>query len=362
VVTLPNFADAQVITVQPCIGCVMGRPQEMAMTPVEQRPAELLKRAHLALYMAKQEGAGSCKIYTPEFDDRIRNRVVLRQSLQRAIAQEQFELHYQPFVDLETGGVVGAEALIRWKHPELGLQRPDVFIPLAESSGLIVPLGNWVMKQAMRQVGIWADQGLHVPRISINLSSVQLRRPGFVAAVRQALQETGADPGNFGFELTEGVFLEATAEIRAQLETLRSMGIEFAIDDFGTGHATFKYLRDFPVQKVKIDHTFVRQLVIDSSDASIVRAIIAVCRKTGQTVVAEGIETNMQRDFLREEGCGIGQGYLFSMPLTAEDFGWLLSTEARLPIRPRLNELAEADSRVAPKVPDRMRADPRPPN
>jgi diguanylate cyclase (GGDEF)-like protein/PAS domain S-box-containing protein len=340
-VTFPNYANGQVMSVQPCIGVVLSNPQDEATIPAEQRPAELLKRAHLALHMARQEGAGACRLYAPEFDDRVRHRVVLRQSLQRAIAEEQFELHYQPFVDLDTGAIVGAEALIRWNHPELGMQRPDVFIPHAESSGLIVPLGAWVMKQAMRQVGVWTSQGLDVPRISINLSGVQLRRPGFVAVVRQALQETGADPSRFGFELTEGVFLEATPEIRAQLEMLLSMGIELALDDFGTGHATFKYLRDFPVQKVKIDQTFIRQLVVDSSDASIVRAIIAVCRKIGQTVVAEGIETNMQREFLREEGCSIGQGYLFSLPLAAEDFGWLLNSRATLPVRSARSELAD---------------------
>jgi PAS domain S-box-containing protein/diguanylate cyclase (GGDEF)-like protein len=336
VVSFPNYADGQLISVQPCVGTVVGSTIEKAGAPAEERAAELLKRAHLALYMARQEGAGSCRLYSPELDDRVRNRVVLRQSLQHAICEQQFELHYQPFVDLATGRIVGAEALVRWNHPELGMQRPDHFIPLAESSGLIVPLGNWVMRQAMRQVGIWAAQGLDVPRISINLSGVQLRRPGFVTAVQQALRDTGADPRNFAFELTEGVFLEASPEIRAQLEALRAMGIELALDDFGTGHATFKYLRDFPVQKIKIDQTFVRQLVIDSSDASIVRAIIAVCRKIGLTVVAEGIETSMQRDFLCGEGCGIGQGYLFSMPLAAEDFGWLLRARAKLPIRPRV--------------------------
>jgi diguanylate cyclase (GGDEF)-like protein/PAS domain S-box-containing protein len=346
IMTFPNLANGQVMSVQPCIGAVLSSALDMGIFPAEQRPAELLKRAHLALTMARQEGAGACRFYSPEFDDRVRHRVALRQSLQRAIVEEHFELHYQPFVDLETGGIVGAEALIRWKHPELGMQRPDVFIPYAESSGLIVPLGNWVMKQAMRQVVTWAGLGFDVPRISINLSGVQLSRPGFVAAVRQALRETGADPSRFGFELTEGVFLESTAEIRAQLDTLRSMGFELALDDFGTGHATFKYLRDFPVQKVKIDQTFIRQLVVDSSDASIVRAIIAVCRKIGQTVVAEGIETNMQRDFLREEGCEIGQGYLFSLPLAAEDFGWLLGSKPKLPIGPLVGAMAGEGARV----------------
>ena len=335
-VSYPMLVDGQECAVQACIGIATTRGEgDLAAVPAAERPAELLKRAHLALYIAKQDGAGLCRIYSPEFDDRVRNRVTLRQSLQRAISQSQFQLHYQPVVDLDSGRIVGAEALVRWLHPELGVQRPDVFIPFAESSGLIVPLGQWVMKQAMQQVRAWASQGLQAPRIAINLSSVQLSRPGFIAAVKQALHETGADPRQLEFELTEGVFLEGSNETFQQLNALRAMGFELALDDFGTGHSTFKYLRDFPVQKIKIDQTFVRQLVIDSSDASIVRAIIAVSRSLGLSVVAEGIETALQRDFLRDEGCKIGQGYLYSMPLVAEDFGWLLQSGMALQLGQR---------------------------
>jgi diguanylate cyclase (GGDEF)-like protein/PAS domain S-box-containing protein len=346
-VSYPMLVDGQECAVQACIGIATTRGEgDLAAVPAAERPAELLKRAHLALYIAKQDGAGLCRIYSPEFDDRVRNRVTLRQSLQRAISQSQFQLHYQPVVDLDSGRIVGAEALVRWLHPELGVQRPDVFIPFAESSGLIVPLGQWVMKQAMQQVRAWASQGLQAPRIAINLSSVQLSRPGFIAAVKQALHETGADPRQLEFELTEGVFLEGSNETFQQLNALRAMGFELALDDFGTGHSTFKYLRDFPVQKIKIDQTFVRQLVIDSSDASIVRAIIAVSRSLGLSVVAEGIETALQRDFLRDEGCKIGQGYLYSMPLVAEDFGWLLQSGMALPLGQRAR-MAQLDGAAA---------------
>ncbi len=333
-IAFPSFIDGHEICLQLCIGGVLLSPDDLPSIADEERTAELLKQAHLALHMARQEGAGAYRLYTAAFDDRIRNRVVLSQSLQRAITEEQFELHYQPVVDLDTGNIVGAEALVRWNHPRLGWQRPDVFIPLAESSGLIVPLGNWVMRQAMRQVLRWAAQGIKVPRIAINLSSVQLRRPGLIAGIQRALRETCADPACFGFELTEGVFIESTPEIHQQLETLRAMGFELALDDFGTGHSTFKYLRDFPVQKIKIDQTFIRRLVNESSNASIVRAIIAVCRQLETRVVAEGIETQMQREFLHSEGCAIGQGYLFSMPMGADDFARLLNSHITLPRQP----------------------------
>jgi EAL domain-containing protein (putative c-di-GMP-specific phosphodiesterase class I) len=184
----------------------------------------------------------------------------------------------------------------------------------------------------MRQEQLWKRPGEKGTRIAINLSSVQLAKPGFIAAVEQALTETGADPRDFEFELTEGLMIEFSAETMAILTWVKSLGFGITIDDFGTGYSTFKYLRDFPVDKIKIDQTFVRQLVVDSSDASIIRSMIALSRSLGIQIVAEGIETTMQRDFLRDEGCEVGQGYLFSLPVTAEDFGWLLRSGMRLPV------------------------------
>jgi EAL domain-containing protein (putative c-di-GMP-specific phosphodiesterase class I) len=284
------------------------------------------------LRAAKQEGPGAYRVYSVAFDDRLRNRLALRQSLHRAIEGQQFELHYQPLVQLASGRIVGAEALVRWNHPELGTQRPDVFIPLAEASGMIVPLGAWAIKQAMRQGQLWKRPGVGAPRIAINISSIQLAKPGFIAAVEQALSETGADPRDFEFELTEGLMIEPSSETLAILTWVKSLGFGITIDDFGTGYSTFKYLRDFPVDKIKIDQTFVRQLAIDSSDASIIRSMIALSRSLGVQIVAEGVETAMQRDFLRDEGCEVGQGYFFSLPLTAEDFGWLLRSGLNLPV------------------------------
>jgi EAL domain-containing protein (putative c-di-GMP-specific phosphodiesterase class I) len=197
-----------------------------------------------------------------------------------------------------------------------------------------MPLGAWVLREAMRQSMAWKREGRPAPQISINVSGIQLQRPGFIEAVDQALAATGCDARDFKLELTEGILLEATPEMSGLLKQLKSRGFALVIDDFGTGHSTFKYLRDFPVDMVKIDQTFVRQLVIDSSDASIVRAIIGLSGNLGMEVVAEGIETAMQRDFLRDEGCRVGQGYFFSLPMTAEDFGWMLDQRATLPMGP----------------------------
>ncbi|MBZ9675184.1 putative bifunctional diguanylate cyclase/phosphodiesterase [Mesorhizobium sp. ES1-1] len=292
---------------------------------------ELMKRAALALQAAKRVGRGIHRVYVAESDTSQHNQIILRRSLRRAIEENQFKLHYHPLVDLGSGTIVGAEALVRWNHPELGLQAPDIFIPFAESSGLIVPLGGWIFKEAMQQVKAWQARGIAVPRIAINVSGVQLRDPGLLATVEAALSQTGMDASQFELELTEGFMIEASPSTLKVLRSLKMMGFMLSVDDFGTGHASFRYLRDFPVDKVKIDQTFVRQMVIDSSDASIIRAIIGLAKSLDLDVVAEGIETTVQRDFLRDEGCRVGQGYFFSVPLTAEDFGYLIERDVRLP-------------------------------
>lgn len=265
-------------------------------------PTEFMERAYLALCDAKRLGSGRVRLDSPDFDGRFRTQRALRQSLERAVNDlTEFELHYQPLVDLHSGEIVSAEALIRWNHPELGFQSPDFFIPLAETSGLIIPLGAWVLRDAMAQLRRWQASGIRTPQIAINVSATQLQSPGFIDAVQSALAESGASAHDFELELTEGVLIDASIGIRTQLIALKSMGFELAIDDFGTGHSTFKYLRDFPVDKIKIDQTFVRQLVIGSSNAMIVRSMIGLARSLKMQVVAEGIETTMQRDFLRDE-------------------------------------------------------------
>jgi diguanylate cyclase (GGDEF)-like protein/PAS domain S-box-containing protein len=299
---------------------------------------ELMKQADLALHAAKREEPGGFRSYHAGLDDRLRNRVALRQSLTQAIAEQQFELHYQPVVMLESGAIVGAEALVRWDHPTLGLQRPEAFIPLAESSGLIVPLGEWIVRQAFRQGTAWRRLGFESGRVAINLSSVQLRRGlhmqrrDFLGVVEAALKETGADPNGFEFELTESTLIESPEDTLVILKALKSIGFSIAIDDFGTGHASFRYLRDLVFDKVKIDRSFVSRIGEDSDSEAIVSAMIRLPRMLGAKVVGEGVETAIQRDFLYEEGCEFGQGYLFSTPVQAEDFGWMLAQGLTLPV------------------------------
>ncbi len=331
-----------------CIGfAVHAGDSEVAGSPTDAA-AELSRQADVALSLAKRDGPGSCRRYNAVDDDRIRHRALLKQSLQRGIGEEQFEIHYHPFVDLASGRIVGAEALIRWAHPDLGMQRPDLFIPIAEETGLIVPLGEWIIGEVMRQAQEWRAAGLDVPRLSINVSGKQFQRKDLSDVLERALLATGSSGRDFELEITEGTLINNSPDVLTLLRRIEALGFTLSVDDFGTGYSSLIYLRDLPVTKLKIDQTFVRRMVVDSSDASIVRAILAMARSLKLDVVAEGIETTMQRDFLCAEGCRIGQGYLFSLPLVAEDFGWLLEQNASLPLRRMVN----------PSVPDDPPPDP----
>ena len=327
----PNIIDGDTIVVEACIG-IADSSLGMADIPHGQdRAAEMMKRARLALGAAKREGGGAIVLYSSANVDGEIDGAVLETSLRAAIETEQFEMHYQPLVDLASGRIIGAEALVRWRHPEFGLIRPDLFIPIAEATRLIVPLGNWITRAVMRQTLAWKREGISAPRISINLSSVQLQSAAFVEMVERALAETGSNGADFEFELTEGVLIDPSPEISARLAELKALGFTLSLDDFGSGHASFAYLRRFPVDKIKIDQTFVRQLTVGSSDAMIVRAMIGMAHSLGLDVIAEGIETRRQRDLLVEEGCGSGQGYFFSRPLKPEDFASMMEQGVLLP-------------------------------
>jgi diguanylate cyclase (GGDEF)-like protein/PAS domain S-box-containing protein len=306
-----------------------------------QIAARLTKAVDIALFMAKRAGPGACHAYTPEDDDGIRNRAILQQSLVEAYDSRQFVLHYQPVVDLESGRILGAEALIRWNHPELGLQRPDRFIPLVEKMGLIVPLGAWVLEEVLRNLRDWEATGLGRPKIAVNVTAAQLQHPEALAELRRHIVESGSNPTQIEIELTESEFIDPTPGMLRNLEALRELGVTVAIDDFGTGYSSFRYLRSLPVDKLKIDQSFVRHMTPESSDEAIVRGMISIGRDLGLTVVVEGVETSGQRDILLLEGCRVGQGYFYSMPVTAEDFAWMLAENLELPI-----------SRSASKVPD----------
>jgi diguanylate cyclase (GGDEF)-like protein/PAS domain S-box-containing protein len=333
---LPIVIGAQQLKIQTRIGASLGGGGAPDTPDTPDTPAgadltaELMTQAELALRWAKQQGRNAHMLYSAERDDRFQNRAILARTLEQAIANGELSLHYQPLVEIASGRIVSAEALVRWYHPLLGMQRPDLFIPLAESSGLIVPLGRWVLDEALRQRGRWQREGLLPPPIAINLSGIQLLDPSFISTVETSLRNADADAGDFEIELTEGLLIEPSPQVMASLAGLRRMGFTITIDDFGSGHASFRYLRDFPIDKLKIDQSFVRQLVLESTEALIIRAIISLARGMGIGCVAEGIETEIQRDFLMREGCETGQGALFSMPLVAEDFGWLLANGKRL--------------------------------
>ena len=343
-IALPMTIGARQLAIKTCIGAALCSPRDAEGSTAETLADELMTQAELALRWAKQAGCIGPMLYSPEQDDRFRNQAMLARSLEHGIANNELDLHYQPLVDIVTGRIVSAEALVRWHHPTLGMQRPDLFIPLAEQLGLIGHLGCWVLRRAFHQRKEWAAAGLSPPSIAINISGSQLLAPGFVADVRALVETFGADPHNFELELTEGLLTEPSPLVLASLHALRAMGFTITIDDFGSGHATFRYLRDFPVDKLKIDQMFVRKLVLGSTDALIIRAVISLARSMNVAFVAEGIETQMQREFLAREGCEIGQGYLFSLPLVPEDFGWMLANDVRLPLAASTDPIENDDA------------------
>jgi EAL domain-containing protein (putative c-di-GMP-specific phosphodiesterase class I) len=251
-------------------------------------------------------------------------RQSLENDLRHAVGRHEFELHYQPGMNLSTGAIVGAEALIRWHHPQRGLVSPTQFIPIAEESGFIVPIGRWVLHEACRQARAWQDAGLPPIRVAINVSAVELRTEGFVAGVRATLAQTGLAPQCLELELTETFLMQDSAPTATVLHALNDLGVQLALDDFGTGYSSLSYVKRFPIKALKIDRSFVRDLATDASDASIVSAVISMGASLHMRVVAEGVETGAQLAFLREQGCPEGQGFLFSQPLKAGDFAKLL--------------------------------------
>ena len=329
---LPVKINEKLVTIQTYIGAALCERETLGMSADDDVGSELMMQAEIALRWAKQEGRNAHVFYSRERDDRFQNRALLARSLEQAITNDELDLHYQPLVDLSSGRIVSIEALVRWNHSTLGLQRPDLFIPIAETSGMIVQLGRWVFDRALRQRRQWQDEGLAPPPIAVNVSGTQLLDPGFIAYVEQSLRSMDANPMDFEIELIETVLIEPSPQVMAALINLRTMGFKITVDDFGSGHASFGYLRDFPIDKLKIDQMFIRKLTLQSKDALLIRAVISLARSLGIDLVAEGIETEMQRAFLEHEGCPVGQGYFFSPPLVAEDFASMLANDVRLPL------------------------------
>jgi diguanylate cyclase (GGDEF)-like protein len=296
----------------------------IAVYPYDGKDIEtLLMHADTAMYKAKEQGGNSYQSYSRSMNATALQRLTLENSLRRALEREEFEVHYQPIVDARTGEPVSAEALVRWRHPELGLLLPSEFIALAEENGSIVPLGEWVIRRACLQNLEWQRLGLGPVRVDVNLSSRQLTR-SMIESVGRTLRETGLESRWLGLELTETVLVNHQKEGADTLHALRAMGVHLSVDDFGTGYSSFSYLKHFPLDTLKIDRAFIREITSDPDDAAISTAIIALGHALGLTVTAEGVETEDQVSLLREQGCDEIQGYFFSRPLPADRMGDLL--------------------------------------
>ncbi len=278
-------------------------------------PAELLRRADIALYRAKNDGRARYALFDSAMSDAAVERLELEAELRRAIEREDLQLHYQPLTDLSTGRVVGVEALVRWPRGTHSLVGPERFVPVAEETGLILPLGRWVLQEACRQAQAWRASGLYPDlKVNVNLSAAEFAQPGLVEAIALTLRETGLDAAALELEITESVIMADAAATSATLSALKRLGVRLAIDDFGTGYSSLSYLKRFPVDTLKIDKTFVEGLGGDSDNEAIVRAIIGIGQALGLQLVAEGIETAAQIARLRELGCALGQGYYFAPP------------------------------------------------
>jgi diguanylate cyclase (GGDEF)-like protein/PAS domain S-box-containing protein len=287
----------------------------------------LLGCADTALYHAKASGRNTYRFFTEEMDLSNLERLELEGHLRHAIEQKQLYLHYQPQVDLYTGQVCGAEALLRWNHPELGEVSPARFIPVAEDCGLIIPIGAWVINEVCRQLRTWRIEGVPDIRIAVNLSTVQFRRDDIALVVQNALQFNGVEACMLEMEITESVLLHETPDVERNLRALKQLGVRLAIDDFGVGYSSFAYLKKFQVDKLKIDRSFIQDIPDDTEDAAIVRAIVQLGHSLNLTIVAEGVETHAQADLLRAYKCQVAQGFLFGRPVHPERISELLRNE-----------------------------------
>lgn len=313
VVSQPFCIDGHDVTVGASVGIAVARLGEMDAE-------SFLKSADLAMYNAKAEGRGTYRMFDPEMDAIVQARRVLERDMRTALAQDDFKLHYQPLVNLQTEKVTAFEALMRWEHPERGMVPPSEFIPVAEEMGLIVHLGDWALRRACAEAAGWPD-GICV---SVNLSPLQFAKANLVSTVMSALASSGLAASRLELEITESVLLEKSDRNIAILNQLRGLGVRISMDDFGTGYSSIGYLRSFPFDKIKIDQSFVRDLMVDEGSLAIVRAIAGLGISFGMTTTAEGVETEEQMRCLNLEGCIEVQGYLYSKPIPAQEIGNLL--------------------------------------
>jgi diguanylate cyclase (GGDEF)-like protein len=296
----------------------------------------LTKNADIAMYAAKEEGKNDFRFYSPEIRSQSIERLVLETNLRRALELNQFSLQYQPKLNMRTGAVSGVEALLRWNHPDLGNLPPLKFIPLAEETGLIVPIGRWVLKTACEQAITWQKQGLPPLSIAVNLSPRQFQDENLLRDVDEVLQRTGLEPALLELEITESMVMQNAARAIKLLAALRARGVRLAIDDFGTGYSSMSLMKQFPIDTIKIDRSFVRDLEKNPQDRAIATAIISMGKALGLTIVAEGVETEGQSEFLKGGSCDELQGYLFSRPVSPAEISALIAPTLDSPtLQPR---------------------------
>ncbi len=303
----------------------------ISIYPDDGRDLEtLLRNAEAAMYYAKEKRLNHYRFFTQEMNVQAFDSLMMQNHLRRALERREFQLNYQPQVDLKTGAVVGAEALIRWRHPELGLISPGQFIPIAEERGLIIPISEWVLHEACQQNRRWQGAGLPPLPVAVNLSAAHFRQENLQETVEYALQDSNLDPRLLELEITEGMVMQDAEDVVLMLNELKAMGIRLTVDDFGTGYSSLSYLKRFPLDKLKVDRSFVRDITLNEQDAEITRAIISMAHGLGLKVVAEGVETQDQLKFLRWQKCDDMQGFYFSRPLLTEDFERLVTSGRRL--------------------------------
>ncbi|MBM4124825.1 MAG: EAL domain-containing protein, partial [Nitrospira sp.] len=292
----------------------------ISLAPSDGTDADsLLKNAGTAMNHAKKQGRNTYQFYAQDMNAAALQRLTMENALRKALGRDEFELYYQPQVDIRRWQIIGVEALIRWRHPDLGLVPPAQFIPLAEETGLIAPIGEWVLRTACTHHKAWLSAGLPPIRMSVNLSSLQFDQPDLCDIVQQILRNTAMPPECLDLELTEGILMRDAAATIKTLQRLKQLGLALAIDDFGTGYSSLSYLKRFPLDTLKIDRAFIRDVTNNADDAAITTAIIAMAHSLKLRVMAEGVETDAQLAFLREQGCDELQGYLVSKPIPAQD-------------------------------------------
>ena len=327
ILSVPYEVEGHILHTTPSIG--------IAMFPIASDDAnEILKQSDIAMDRAKQLGRNTFQFYQPEMQVAVKERVLMENELREALQREEMEIHYQPQLNAK-GEIVGAEALLRWNHPERGLVEPYEFIPIAEETGIILSLGEWVLHTACDQLKRWmksADNGqaYRLPSISINVSPRQFRQHDFFQRIQGVIESVGINPGCIELEVTEGMLIENMVETAFKMEQLSGLGVRFAIDDFGTGYSSLHYLMHLPLHRIKIDQSFIHNMVKDPSRAAVVQTIIVLAQNLGLDVIAEGVETETEMTFLQEKGCHIYQGYYFSKPLPREAFFRYLENQGQI--------------------------------